>query len=198
MKKRAKSPSVKRELLAFDKRVVDYAKLKVDISAADIVKLIGPQTGIVVSNAPIETLSPTKTLGKGRTNLTFVRPTIVQIDTTTPFATFDVRAQSSPAISMHFEPIAYGITSVATYLMEFTVQAFGPSTLVLGGFAGSGTLVNTGPKALNGLTTVSLVMRNVPPSQHTNGFLQQTAGVAWNFLSVRVKFPDIVIKQLGG
>jgi hypothetical protein len=122
----------------------------------------------------------------------------VQIDSATPFATFDVRAQSSPAISMHFEPVAYGITSVATYIIEFTIQAFGPSTFVLGGFAGSGVIVNAGTKALNGLTTVSLVMRNVSSFQQTNAFLQQTAGVSWNFLSVLVKFPDIVIKQLGG
>jgi len=36
-----------------------------------------------------ETLSATKTVGRGRTNLTIIVPTIVQIDAATPRATFD-------------------------------------------------------------------------------------------------------------
>jgi len=198
VKKRSiKNRNAKSELVAFDDRTLDYSKLKPDLSPLEIARLIGPGLGTVhFPFFPIDTLSPAKTLGKGRTNLTFIRPTIVQVDATTPFASFDVRAQSSPAISMHFEPIAYGITSVATYIMEFTIQAFGTSTFTLGGFAGAGTLENTGTKHLNGLTTVALIMRNVPPIQQTNGFLQQSAGVAWNFFSAKVRFPDIVITQI--
>ena len=200
MKKRStKKSSIKRELIAFDRRSPDLTKLKPDLSPLDIAKLIAPKLGTVFFPFfPIETLSPSKTLGKGRTNLTFVRPTIVQVDAATPFAGFDIRAQNLPAISMHFEPIAYGINAAATYIMEFTIQAFGTSTFTLGGFAGTGTLVNTGTKHLNGLTTVSLIMNGVPPTQQTNGFLQQTAGGAWNFLSVQVRFPDLVITQIGG
>jgi hypothetical protein len=34
---------------------------------------------------------------------------------------------------MHFQPSGYGITSVATYIMEFTVETFGQSTFNLQG-----------------------------------------------------------------
>jgi hypothetical protein len=95
---------------------------------------------------------------------------------------------------MHFEPSAYGITSFATYVMQFTIQAFGQSTFNLQGFAGSGTILNAGTKVLNGQVAVSLIMQNVPPTQQTFGFLEQKAGGAWDWFSVQVRFPDIVFQ----
>ena len=116
----------------------------------------------------------------------------MQIDAA-PSASFDVRAQTRrPAVQMHFQPSAYGITSVGTYIMEFTIQVFGQSTFNLEGFAGSGTVLNGGTKVLNGAVTVSLVLQNVPPTQQTFGFLEETAGGAWTWLSVEVRFPPIV------
>jgi hypothetical protein len=48
-------------------------------------------------------------------------PTIVQIDAATPSATFNKQSRSrNPVIQMHFEPSAYGIMAVGTYIMEFT------------------------------------------------------------------------------
>lgn len=197
MKKQSSRPSGnKKELVAFDKRTVDFSKLKTDLSVTEIDRVVGiGRVVIVVPFSPLEVLSPVKTLGRGRTNLTIIRPTIVQIDTSTPFASFDIRSDSSPAISMHFEPVAYGMNSRNTYIMEFTIQAFGQSTFMLGGGVGSGTLGNAGTKILNGLNKVTLVMRDVEHTQHAHGFLQQTAGVAWNWLSVQVRFPDLVISQ---
>jgi len=186
-----------RELEPFDKRSIDLTKFKPDLSATDLKKLLGPAGGIVIFPfLPIETLSATKTIGRGRTNLTIIVPTIVQIDAATPSATFNKQSQSrNPVIQMHFEPSAYGITSVGTYIMEFTIQVFGQSTFNLSGFAGSGTVLNAGTKVLNGQTRVSLVFQNVPASQQTFGFLEQTAGGAWNWFSTQVRFPDIVISQ---
>jgi hypothetical protein len=40
-------------------------------------------------------------------------------------------------------------------------------------------------------------MQNVPPTQETFAFLEQTAGGTWNWLSTSVRFPDIVISQIG-
>src|SRR5262249_21348201 len=113
----------------FDKRNVDFTKFKTDLTVKDYRKLFGPKGGVIFPFFSIEILSPTKTIGKGRTNLTIIRPTIVQIDATVPVATFDRRESPSrnPAIQMHFEPIPYGITFVATYIMGFVIQAFGPS-----------------------------------------------------------------------
>jgi len=197
MKKTASGKSATRiqELEPFGKRSVDLAKFKPELSDKELHKLLGPVGDIIVFPfVPIETLSATKTIGLGRTNLTIIAPTIVQIDTPTPSATFDVRAQSRhPAIQMHFEPSAYGVTSVATYFMDFTIQAFGQSTFNLAGFAGSGTVLNGGTKVLNGQTTVTLVLQNVPPTQQTFGFLEETSGVAWQWFRTKVRFPPIVI-----
>jgi hypothetical protein len=186
-----------RELEPFDKRSIDLTKFKPDLSAKDLKKLLGPGGGVVIFPfLPIETLSATKTIGRGRTNLTIIVPTIVQIDAATPSATFNKQSQSrNPVIQMHFEPSAYGITAVGTYIMEFTIQVFGQSTFNLSGFAGSGAVLNGGTKVLNGQTRVSLVFQNVPASQQTFGFLEQTAGGAWNWFSTQVRFPDIVISQ---
>jgi hypothetical protein len=197
MAKRAsgKSGDKVKELEPFDKRHFDLAKFKPNLSDKDLSHLIGPIGGsIIFPFLPIETLSPTKTIGLGRTNLTIIAPTIVQIDTPTPSATFDVRAQARhPAIQMHFEPSAYGITTVATYFMEFTVQVFGQSTFNLDGFAGPGQVVNRGTKVLNGQTVITLILQNVPPTQQTFGFLEETSGVAWQWFRTKVRFPPIVI-----
>jgi len=187
-----------RQLEPFDKRSINLTKFKPDLTPKDFKALFPPAGGIITFPFfPIETLTSTKTIGLGRTNLTIIVPTIVQIDQATPRASFDRRATPSrnPIIQMHFEPSAYGITSVATYIMEFTIQAFGQSTFNLTGFAGPGTILNGGTKVLNGQVRVSLIMQNVPPSQQTFGFLEQTAGVAWDWFSTQVRFPPIVISQ---
>jgi hypothetical protein len=190
----ARSTNKVHELEPFDKRHINLSKFKRDLSEADLKQLLSPNHVVIVFPfLPIETLSATKTIGRGRTNLTIIAPTIVQIDSTTPSATFDVRAQSRhPAIQMHFEPSGYGITSVATYIMEFTIQVFGQSTFNLVGFAGSSTVLNGGTKVLNGQVQVSLVLKDVPPSQQTFGFLEETAGGAWSWFSTEVRFPPIV------
>src|SRR5689334_16054592 len=94
----------------FENNKVDYSKFKTDPSTSDVAKLTA---GIKIWPWwTIEMLSPTKTIGRGRTNLTLVSPTILQTDATTPYAGF-----GRGTVSVHFEPIAYGITSVATYIM---------------------------------------------------------------------------------
>jgi len=178
----------------FDKRTVDFRKFKTDLTVKDYRKLFGPKGGVIFPFFAIETLSPTKTIGRGRTNLTIIRSTIVQIDTNVPFATFDRRESPSrnPVIQMHFEPIAYGITTVNTYFMAFTIQAFGQSTFNLAG--GPVPTTNGGTKVLNGSQVVTLVFPNLSPTQQVFGFLEQTAGVAWNWFSTSVSFPPIVIQ----
>jgi hypothetical protein len=73
---------------------------------------------------PIDTISPTHTVGKGRTNLTLIAPDIMQTDTTgTPYASFSNRQTSSggPGVSVHFQPSGYGITNAANYIVSFDV-----------------------------------------------------------------------------
>src|SRR5437870_13905072 len=117
MKKAASKAITKvREVEPFDKRSVDLTKFKPDLSAMDINKLLGPSgSTVILPFGPIETLSPTKTIGRGRTKLTIIAPPIVQIDTPPPFARFDPQAPCrKPPIHMHSQPSGYGTTSVRT------------------------------------------------------------------------------------
>ena len=196
---RASTRTKVRELEPYSRKTIDLTRFKPDLTANEWKELLFPPLGdfraFPVFHVPIETLGPTKTVGLGRTNLTIIRPTILQADAATPYIGFD-RTESpsrNPAISMHFEPGAYGFTTAATYVMVFTIQAFAPCTFTLQGFAGSGTVANAGTKTVSGQTTLSLVLRNVQPSQVVYGYLEQTAGAAWNCFSVRVRYPSLVL-----
>jgi hypothetical protein len=180
------------EVEPFDKRSINITRFKPDLSTKDLQKLIGPVGGIVFPFGTIDTLSVTKTLGRGRTNLTIIVPTIVQVDATTPSASFNrqVTTSRNPIIQMHFEPSAYGFTSPATYIMEFFVSTSGQSTFNLAG--GPVATLNGGTKVLNGSARVSLVFSNLAPSQQVFGFLEQTAGGAWNWFSTQVSLAFIV------
>ncbi len=176
----------------FDKRKVDLGKAKPELSAKALQSFIKPP--ITFPFGPIERLTPTKTVGRGRTNLTLIAPTVFQTDATVPRASFDLRAQARrPVAQMHFQPIGYGITSVGTYIMEFTIEAFSQSTFNLQGGPFNVNILNAGTKTLNGLTSVALVFKNLAPSAEVFGFLEQTSGTQWNWFSISVRFPDLVI-----
>jgi hypothetical protein len=179
------------ELEPYDSRRVDIEKFKLDVPVKKLVGFLGFPDKINLDFLTIDALGVTKTVGKGRTNLTFIRPTIVQADAATPFATFDMRESPSrrPAISMHFEPGAYGINSPTSYFFVFSLECFGQTTFQAGGFAGSGTLTNTGTKTANGKVGITIGFENVQPGEQTHGFLEQTSGGAWSFFTARARFP---------
>jgi hypothetical protein len=187
MKKPTRKLRGKAQTFTFENNKVDYSKFKTDPLTSDVARLTA---GIKVWPWPwsIEMLSPTKTIGRGRTNLTLVSPTILQTDATTPYAGF-----GRGTVSVHFEPIAYGITSVATYIMTFNIQTFGSATFYLGGYVGTGSLPNVGTKVFNGSVTVQLIMKDVQPYQQTYGYLQQMSGASWNWYSTVIKYPDIIV-----
>jgi len=180
-----------------DTRRVDLTKFKPDITVADI-KALGPRAfdrsifPAIFGN--VETLSVTKTIGRGRTNLTIVRPTVFQADATVPRASFDRRATPGrdPAVQMHFEAGAYGITFVTTYLMVFTIEVFGQGTFRIDGFQGPGGITNAGTRVLAGKTTVTLIFKNLAPAQQIFGFIEQKSGDRWDWFSTQVSFPPIV------
>jgi hypothetical protein len=184
------------ELEPRNKTKIDFSKFKSELSEKDLLKFFPPATGIIYYPffRSIETLSVTKTQGLGETNLTFIMPTIVQADAATPYASFDYQNNPSrkPAIQMHFAPGAYGATGSATYIMEFRIQTFGQTTFNLTGYAGAGSLQNAGTKVLNGMVTTLLIFNNVPAAQEIYGYLEQSAGAAWNWFSCEVHFPPLV------
>jgi hypothetical protein len=180
------------EIEPFDDRKIELTEAKPELSAKEIQALIKPAGHF--SFPAIETLTPTKTVGRGRTNLTLIAPTVFQTDATVPHARFDLHAQSrKPAAQMHFQPSGYGLTSVATYFMDFTVETFGQSTFNLQGGPFTVTILNAGTKTLNGLSGATLVFKDLPPSSEVYGFLEQTSGTVWNWFSISVRFPDLVI-----
>jgi hypothetical protein len=200
MKRSARQPKVPTlELPPAPKGKLDPSKFKTDLSKEAIVGLFEP----VVNRGPffaltIDTLGVAKTVGKGRTNLTFIEPFIVQADPSAgfpPFATFDrtLSPHRDPAISMHFEPKAYGFTGPSSFQMVFAIECFGQCTFSVGGFAGGGTLSNVGTKVFNGRVSVVLGFSNVPANAQVHGFLEQKAGGRWNFFTVEASQPPIVI-----
>ena len=179
------------EIEPFDKSKIDLGKAKPEISAKELQKLVKPPFNF--PGLAIEMLTPTKTVGRGRTNLTLIA-TIFQTDATVPRASFDLRSQARrPVAQMHFQPSGYGITSVATYVMEFTIQTFSQATFNLQGGPITVNVLNAGTKTLNGLTRVALVFKDLPPWAEVFGFLEQTSGTNWNWFSTSVRFPDLVI-----
>ena len=188
MKKPARKTRGKAQTFSFENNEVDYSKFKTDPSTSDIARLT---TGIKVWPWVIEVLSPTKTIGRGRTNVTLLVPGggILQTDATVPYAGTGLDG----TVSVHFEPIAYGITSVATYIMVFNIQTFGSVTFYLGGDVGTGSLPNAGNKTLNGSVSVGLIMTDVQSYQQTYGVLHQVSGASWNWYSTVIQFPIVAL-----
>lgn len=194
------------EVEPVDKQIVDFTKLKSDLTAAQVQAFFGTTTGTGPGGASgyylglIETLSVAKTVGKGRTNVTLKETTLVQLDTSTgpPFATFDKTKSppppDTPTVQVHFEPIAYGITAVSGYHIDFTLQVFSPGAFNVVGQAGGSPVLNTGVKSLSGLVTVTVVMQNVTPNTQTFAFIEQQSGGAWMWLSTQIFFPPLVAR----
>jgi hypothetical protein len=184
---------------AFDDRRVDFSTFGADITMEDWAtkyRVGDIRLGPFFFYQPIETLGPVKTVGLGRTNLTLVMATIVQTDAAVPYAGFDRQATPSrnSAVSVHFAPSAYGITSVGTYVMAFTVETSGPCTFTVGGFAGSGSLSGAGSKSVNGKQIITLILKDVQPSQQAYGSIEQTAGSPWTWYSTRISYPPLVFQ----
>lgn len=185
------------EAAPFDKRKVNLDKIKLDFTQRDLKRIFDPVIDIgtlPIFSWPIETLSPVKTVGRGRTNITLIRSTIVQTDANTPYAGFDRRESPSrnPVAQVHFEPKAYGITAPSTYIMSFRIEAVGACTFNLAG--SFGFLTNAGARTVNGLTTISLTFKDVPSNQQIFGYIEQTAGGQWNWFSTDVRYPSLVLQ----
>jgi hypothetical protein len=145
---------------------------------------------------PIDTISPTHTVGKGRTNLTLIAPDIMQTDTTgTPYASFSNRQTPSggPGVSVHFQPSGYGITNAGDYIVSFAIATTGPVTLNVDAFSLVGSPTGTGSKTVNGNVSVAVVLHGLPPTQITYVSIQQTAGAAWSWYSTSFEHPPLVI-----
>lgn len=191
-----KGPAV--TLDAPEKLKIDLNRFKSDLTPNDLKNALSPvrfgDFNILVFPT-IDIISPTKTIGSGRTNLTVVRPVILQTDASPAFVTFDgVGNPQRPAVSVHFEPSKYGLTGNVTFIMGFSIEAFGTVNLDLGAFAGSGTVTGLGPRTANGKQVVSLVFNNVPATQQVFGVVTQTGGARWNWFQTRISYLPVLVQ----
>jgi hypothetical protein len=194
-----KTPSSQESKKRVQKTELDFTKFKQEPSAEELTKLIGPGG---VRFFIIETISPNKTLGRGETSLTLYYADFVQAGNSPYHGGYAHFHAQGSGVQTFFEPIAYGITSVATYIMEFTINVQtggGPQvTFELKGDAGGGLLLNAGTKVLSsGPTKISLVFQDLPPQQVVSGFLQQNSEDEgeWSWFSTQIRFPDLVLKE---
>jgi hypothetical protein len=126
---------------------------------------------------------------------------VVQADAVVPRASFDFRVTRTsdpaltrnPAIQIHFEPSAYGITAPSNYVVEFSIDVLERSVFRLQGLGGSGATVTAGPFTFEGPTTVRFILPNVTPGQEVFAFLEQTSGGRWNWFQTQVRFPPLVV-----
>jgi hypothetical protein len=183
---------------AYDDRVVRIDEFEPDVSVEDWVAKyrLGDLVGGPIFWTAIETLMPTRTIGKGHTGLTLIRPTILQTDAATPYAGFDRRESPNrnPAVSVHFNPGAYGATGPGTYVFAFAVEAFGTAAFAPTGYAGSGVVDAAGSVSFSGRRTITVILRNVQPGQDTWAAIEQTSGEVWSWFSTRISLPPLVLE----
>jgi hypothetical protein len=183
----------------FEDNKVDFSKFKMEPSASDIAKLAAAGGTKVWPVHPIEVLSPAKTVGLGRTTLSLSKVNGFTTNATTPFAEFrdDPPFGGSFYIWLQFEPSAYGITSVATYVITFNLEASGNAAFEVFGL---GVTVSSA-YLFSGSRTLQVVFPDWPPSIPTwpptpapFAVLRQRArGVTWKWYSSVIKFPDTIV-----
>lgn len=143
----------------------------------------------------IETLTPAKTVGLGRTNVTLIMATIVQTDAATPYAGFDRQSTPTrnPVAQVHFLPSAYGAVGPATYVVTFSIETSGPSTFTVAA-PSIGEVSGTGSKSVNGRVGISVVFSNLSPGQPVYAYIEQTSGATWNWYATRISYPPLVVQ----
>jgi hypothetical protein len=184
---------------AFDKTAADVNSFPDTLDLRDIALAYSPSNHYIPSHVwfrTIDTLSPNKTVGLGRTNTTLIMPTIVQTDAATPYAGFDreVTPSRNPAAQVHFEPSAYGNTAPATFVISFAVETSGPVTFNVQGLSFLPGVSGLGSVVVNGAKSISVVYSNLASNQPVYALIEQTAGANWNWYSTRISYPPLVLQ----
>ena len=178
--------------------LIDPATFERTLSLTDLARRISVHEIITFPwFRPIDTISPTHTVGKGRTNLTLIAPDIMQTDTTgTPYASFTNRSTLSggPGVAVHFSPGDYGATAAGDYVITFVIAANGNVNLNVAAYAGAGSTTGTGARTVNGNVAVVVGLKNVAPTQVTWASIQQTGGSTWQWYRTAIEYPPLIIQ----
>lgn len=198
MKKKSKSvassPAVSARLLAPVLSPTNPASFRDDLSQAELRKLTGSRTLILPNIFTVESLSPLRTVGVGRTNITLVGCNTFQTDATPARAFFDrTTTTRAPGAQMHFDPAAYGIGPNAALTMSFSIRV--PSGSVTFSRIGDSQHTNPGTITVAGNTKVTLTFKASSP---LFGLIQQASGSAWEWISTQIIFIPILQPAPGG
>jgi hypothetical protein len=182
----------------FDRQVVDIAAFETDLSPDDwATKHRGGRTRLWADLLGADPgASPTITVGRGRTNLTLITPTIVQTDAATRYAGFYRRESPNrnPVVAVHFHPGAYGIAGTGTYVFTFALDAPARATFSPAGYACTGSVDAPGSISFSGRRVITVILRNVPANQEAYASIEQTAGESWSWYSTRISHPPLVLE----
>ena len=179
---------------------IDLTKFKPDLSPNDVKNLLTPVKVAdlaAILFPTIETISPVKTIGIGRTNLTVVKSTVFQTDATTPHASFDPPVGSSiqkPTVSVHFEPGRYGLAGNSQFVMAFSIEVFGTATFSVGSNVSASNASGLGTRTVSGRQVVSIVFNDTTSTPEIFGHIMQTGGARWNWFQTRISFLPLVIQ----
>jgi hypothetical protein len=173
---------------------IDFTKIKPQYTADQLWKIVAtPATPVGKFILPLETLTPARTVGRGKN--TFVN---LKSDPKTQLD-FEVGASPYPYarfeaggwVSMHFDPSEYGITSVQSYIMEFNIQCGqGGQTTSFTFAAMPGITTKWDPYTVDSVGgTGQLIMNNVP-SGPVWGQLLYSSGAPWVWYSTGMQRPS--------
>lgn len=179
-----------------DTHRVDFSTFANDISPDEWSKLTTVRPPVYFPS-PIDTLSVTHPVGHGRTNLTLIQPTIVQTDAPSAYASFDrsINPARNPAVSVHFEPDAYGITTTRDYVITFYLDAPAPCTFSVTQY-GAASAGGLGSRTISGQHTISVVMNGLPAAQQCYAAIEQTAGQSWSWYRTVIGPPPLVFESV--
>src|SRR5262245_30404015 len=178
----------------FENNKVDFSKFKTHPPASDIAKLALP-AGKVWPQPP-QVPSPTKTVGLGVTklNLGYGAGDFVT-RATTPYVHFSdsYNAAHLANVDVRFDPSAYGITSVANYVITFNIYLYKNAVFTLQGTGYPFPTLNWS-SLQPGWWSLQVPLQDISPSSYPYAVLmQRTLRAKWTWFFSAIKYPDIVL-----
>jgi hypothetical protein len=149
-------------------------------SLADLTppRLAGPHTGLT------------------GTAINLIQPSVVICDTRfTPFDMADTPARK-PAVAVAFQADVYGITSAGTYVFTFFVDSGAAVKLRTSAnpMPAGVTVTGLGDFTGTGARTVTVIFKNLPPSQRVALSLEQQTGRQWSWFRTTIGYPPLVFE----
>ncbi|GAB3396381.1 hypothetical protein GCM10027568_30360 [Humibacter soli] len=179
---------------ALDTHKVDFSAFASDITPDEWSKLITVRPPVFFPS-PIDSLSVAHPIGRGRTNTTLIQATIVQTDAPTSYASFDypMNPSRAPAVSVHFEADAYGITSTANYVFTFYLWTQESTVFSVSQF-GAASAGGIGNRTINGQQSLTVALNGLPASQPCYVAIEQLSGGSWSWYQTVISPPPLVFE----